>query len=103
MAFSTSGHLATLHSAVSEERTQSADTSFVAERLQFDVWRCMTHAQKFAAFLDLQATAIALAEAGIRLRHPEADAREVFLRRAAKMLDRQTMLRVYGWDPDSHR
>lgn len=88
---------------MSEERTQSADTSFVAERLQFDVWRRMTPAQKFAAFLDLQATAIALAEAGIRLRHPGADAREVFLRRTAKMLDRQTMVRVYGWDPDSHR
>jgi hypothetical protein len=85
---------------VSEEHALSDDTSLVAERLQFDVWRRMTSVEKFAAFLDLQATTMALAEAGIRLRHPTAGAREVFLRRVARMLDRQTMLRVYGWDQD---
>ena len=88
---------------MSEERTQSADTSFAAERLQFELWRRMTPIEKFAAFFDLQATTMALAEAGIRLRHPEADEREVFLRRAASMIDRQTMVRVYGWDPALHR
>ncbi len=88
---------------VSEERTLAADTSLVAERLQFEVWRRMTPAEKFAAFLDLQSTTTALAEAGIRLRHPGADQREVFLRRVAMVLDRQTMVRVYGWDPDQHR
>jgi hypothetical protein len=86
---------------VSEERTLASDTSLVAERRQFDIWRRMSPAEKFAAFLDLQQTAIALAEAGIRLRHPEADAREVFLRRVARHLGRDTMLRCYGWAPDA--
>lgn len=85
---------------MSEEHALAADTSLAAERMQFEVWRRMTSVEKFEAFLDLQTTAIALAEAGIRLRHPRADAREVFLRRVARTLDRETMQRVYGWCPD---
>ena len=81
------------------ERPLAADTSLVAERMQFELWGRMTPARKFALFLDLQDTVIALAEAGIRLRHPNASPREVFLRRAARTLDRATMLRIYGEDP----
>ena len=77
------------------------ERSLATEHAQFAIWRRMTPAEKFAAFLDLQQTAIALAEAGIRLRHPQADAREVFLRRVARTLDRATMLRLYGWAPDA--
>lgn len=84
---------------MSEERTLASDTSLAAERAQFAIWRRMTPAEKFAAFLDLQQTAIDQAEAGIRSRHPQADAREVFLRRVARHLDRATMVRCYGWDP----
>ena len=85
------------------ERPLAADTSLVAERLQFDLWRQMTPMRKFALFLDLQSTMIALAGAGIRLRHPDAGEREVFLRRAARLLDRTTMLQVYGEDPARDR
>jgi len=81
------------------ERPLAADTSPVAERMQFEFWGQMTPARKFALFLDLQDTVIALAESGIRLRHPDASPREVFLRRAARTLDHETMLRVYGEDP----
>ncbi len=63
----------------------------------------MRPSDKFAVFLDLQATAQALAEAGIRRRYPHADAREVFLRRVALMLDRETMIRCYGWAPELHQ
>ncbi|MCA8951058.1 MAG: hypothetical protein KDE27_16250 [Planctomycetes bacterium] len=63
----------------------------------------MTAAEKFGAFAQLMAMADAVAEAGIRRRYPGADDREVFLRRAARVLDRQTMVVVYGWDPDAHR
>lgn len=31
--------------------------------------------------------------------HPDASEREIFLRAAAHRLDRDTMIRVYGWDP----
>ncbi len=85
---------------MSDEHALAADTSLATERLQFEVWRRMTSVEKFAAFLDLQTMAIALAEAGIRRRHPHADAREVFLRRVARTLDRETMQRVYGWTQD---
>jgi len=34
--------------------------------------------------------------------YPEADEREIFLRVAARRLDRDTMIKVYGWDPLRH-
>jgi hypothetical protein len=40
-----------------------------------------------------------LSEAGVRRLHPDADDREVFLRAAARRLGRETVARVYGWDP----
>ena len=43
-----------------------------------------------------------LSEAGVRRTYPQADHREVFLRTAARRLDRETMIRVYGWDPLTH-
>jgi hypothetical protein len=85
---------------VSNARPQSDDTTLAAEQQQFAVWRAMTPAQKFAAFLELQQTAIALSEAGIRRRYPMASDREVFLRRIAQTLPREDMVRWYGWDPD---
>lgn len=80
-------------------RPQSDDTSLDAEERQFAIWRSMTPAQKFAAFLELQDLGVALAEAGIRRRHPGIDDREVFLRRVAMHLDRETMQKCYGWVP----
>ena len=69
-----------------------SDTSPAAEQLQFEIWRRMSPAEKFAAFLDLQATAEAFAEAGIRRRYP-----------LAVHLDRDTMVRCYDWDPELHQ
>jgi hypothetical protein len=34
--------------------------------------------------------------------YPDAGEREVFLRVAARRLDRETMIKVYGWDPKLH-
>ncbi|MCB9877784.1 MAG: hypothetical protein H6835_09305 [Planctomycetes bacterium] len=81
------------------ERPLADDTSLDAERRQFEIWAGMTPAQKFEAFAQLMAMAQALADAGIRRRYPHADEREVFLRRAARTLDAETMRRCYGWDP----
>jgi hypothetical protein len=85
---------------LSDRRPQSLDTTAAAEDRQFAVWLAMTPAQKLAAWAELQAMAEALAEAGIRREHPHASDREVFLRRVARVLDRATMLRCYGWAPD---
>jgi hypothetical protein len=41
------------------------------------------------------------AQAQIRRQHPEIGEREVFLRAAARHLDRETMMRVYRRDPES--
>jgi hypothetical protein len=41
-----------------------------------------------------------LAEDGVRGLYSRADEREVFLRTAARFLDRETMLKVYGWAPE---
>lgn len=41
-------------------------------------------------------------KAGVRMQYPDADEREVFLRAAARRLDRATMIGAYGWDPLEH-
>ena len=45
---------------------------------------------------------IANAEAGVRLRYPDATDREVFLRAASLRIPRDLMIAAYGWDPESH-
>lgn len=40
-----------------------------------------------------------LAEANLRRLYPSASEREIFLRAAARRFDRDTIIRVYGWDP----
>jgi len=40
-----------------------------------------------------------LALAGIRERHPEASARESLLRLGALRIERELMIRAFGWDP----
>lgn len=84
------------------EPRPGTDTSPAAEELQFAVWRRMTPMQKYAAFRQLQAMAEAFATAGLKRRYPHASERELFLRRVALHLDRETMVRCYGWDPEAH-
>jgi hypothetical protein len=81
-------------------RTQSPDTSREAEEVQFAHWRGMTPAQKALALANLMAMAEELARAGIRMRHPGADAAEVEMRVRALILDRETMIKFFDWDPE---
>lgn len=81
-------------------RTQSRDTSAEIERRQIDAWRAMNAAQKLAIVSQLTLAAEAMARAGIRERHPNANGREIELRLGALRLDRDTMIRVFGWDPE---
>lgn len=80
-----------------------ADTEPEALEVLLERQRQMTPAEKFAAVLRMSEMLLGLSEAGVRSRYPQADDREIFLRTAACHLDRETMLRVYGWDPDVHR
>jgi hypothetical protein len=76
-------------------RTQSRDTSAEIERRQIDAWRAMNAAQKLAIVSQLTLATEELARAGILEPHPSATGREIELR-----LDRDTMIRVFGWDPE---
>jgi hypothetical protein len=60
----------------------------------------MTPAQKLRIVSELVQATRALALAGVRLRYPAAGAREQQLRVAALRLDRATMVRWLGWDPE---
>lgn len=61
----------------------------------------MSAAQKLAVVSQLTLAAEELATAGIRMRHPGASGRELELRLGALRLDRDTMVRVFGWDPET--
>lgn len=83
-------------------RTQSADTDPATEAIQIEGYRRMAPAEKMRIVEDLNRAVRELAAAGIRSRHgrnlPE---RELRLRLAALWLDRDTMIRAFGWDPET--
>jgi hypothetical protein len=81
-------------------RPQSLDTDPAVEERQLEAWRCMTPAQKLRIVGELVRASEELALAGIKLRHPDATGRELELRLAALRLDRDTMIRWFGWDPE---
>jgi hypothetical protein len=60
----------------------------------------MTPAEKLARVADLSAASRQMAEARIRSQLPEADGTEIKMRLAELVLGRETMRRVFGWDPD---
>jgi site-specific recombinase XerC len=82
-------------------RPQSRDTTVEIERRQIEAWRAMSAAQKLAIVSQLSLATEELATAGIRMRHPGVSERELELRLGALRLDRDTMVRVFGWDPET--
>jgi hypothetical protein len=70
------------------------------EARQLAAWRRMTPAEKLQVVSELVRASEELALAGIRQRHPHATGRELELRLAALRLDRETMVRWLGWDPE---
>ncbi|MCM2315959.1 MAG: hypothetical protein NDJ92_12515 [Thermoanaerobaculia bacterium] len=83
-------------------KPQSRDTSEAIDRLQFELFRKMSLAERVAIFRGVNNAMHQLARIGINLRFPDATPEEVFLRLAATRLDRETMIRVYDWDPEAH-
>lgn len=72
-----------------------ADTSPEMQRVQAARWRAMSDAEKAALVAGLCTATLALADAGIAARYPDASPRERFLRRAVLMLGRDLAARVY--------
>jgi hypothetical protein len=79
-----------------------SDTDPKVLEVWFEMLRRMPLGQKLRMALDSSQMMMAFASAGVRLQYPNASEREIFLRSAARRLDRDTMINVYGWDPQSN-
>jgi hypothetical protein len=77
-----------------------SDTDPKALEVFLQLQREMSPADKVAMVFRLTTMAMQLAEDDVRRCFPLASEREIFLRAAARRLDRETMLRVYGWYPE---
>jgi hypothetical protein len=78
-----------------------SDTDPRALEVFLECQRRMSASEKVQGMLSLTRMVFETAKAEIRRQHPGIGEREAFLRTAARHLDRETMMRVYGWDPES--
>jgi hypothetical protein len=78
--------------------TQSPDTSPGIEALQIAAASALTPAQKWHQVCEQIAADDAHALAGIRLRHPQSDAREQRLRLAAIKYGADLVRAAFDWD-----
>jgi hypothetical protein len=75
------------------------DTSPDARRFMVEAYRLMTPTQKLRRVFDLYDFAMGAVRADVRRRYPHADDREVRLRAASRIVDRELMFKAFGWDP----
>ena len=87
---------------VDHKRDFVDDTAPQALEFFYELQRRRSIHDKARDVFELSEWMIRNAEAGVRLRHPSASQREVFLRAAALRLPREAMTRAYGWDPLAH-
>ena len=80
-----------------------SDTDPRAMKLFIEAQRRLTPGEKIAAVFEMSEFIMRLAEDNVRKLHPEFTEREVFLSAASRWHDRDTMKRVYGWDPEATR
>jgi hypothetical protein len=78
-------------------RTQASDTSRDAERILIERYRSMAPIDKIRIVRELSRASQALALAGARRRHPEADEHELRMRVASTRLPASVMSTVFGW------
>ena len=70
--------------------------------MMLDHWSRATPAQKLERMFAMGHMVNELARADLRARYPEATGREIELRLRSRSLDRETMIRVFAWDPELH-
>jgi len=80
-------------------KPQSLDTSEEIDRLQFARYREMSVEERLNIVAQLNAMVQRLAFDAMRERYPNATDDEIWLRLAAARLGRDTVRKVYGWDP----
>lgn len=76
------------------------DTSRDVERRMLEHWRHATPGQRLERVLSIGRSVNELTRAYLRKQYPTATAREIELRLAARSIDRELMIRAFGWDPD---
>jgi hypothetical protein len=76
------------------------DTDEKAEQILVELARKTPIWKKFRQVSDTSETVRAFALAGLKRRYPHASEKEIRLRLAALFLDRDTVIKVYGWDPE---
>lgn len=79
-----------------------SDTNPAIEALVIEGYRRMPPTEKLRKVQEMNEAVLQLAAARIRKEHPGLDERELRLRLAARWLDRTTMIRAFGWDPEKH-
>jgi len=79
-----------------------SDTDPKTLQVFLDIHRNLPESRKIEMVFEMTAFLLDAVKAGDRMQYPDADEREVFLRAAARRLDRQTMIGAYGWDPLEH-
>lgn len=80
-------------------RTISDDTSPEVKKILIEGFRKMSPQQKMQCVAELNKTVQQLALARIQKQYGELPEREKRLRLASLWLDRDTMIRVFNWDP----
>ena len=79
------------------------DTPLEVERLLIEGYRAMSPRQKMERVVALNRALEQLARARLRAQYGDAlPEREIRLRLAALRLDREVMIKVFGWDPHEH-
>lgn len=86
-----------------DDRSPARDTPPEVEAILLEGYRRMSPAEKLGRVLDLNRAVEDLARARLRKQYgPNLPEREERLRLAALHLDRETMIRVFDWDPEVH-
>ena len=76
------------------------DTKARADERYHELLRAREPHERLAAAMGLSRAVRSLAEAGIRERHPQADAREVRVRLTVRLYGRAAAARLFGVLPD---
>jgi hypothetical protein len=78
------------------------ETHPAIQRMVLEGYRRMNPAEKLRRVEELNELVLELAAARIRRERPSIDDHELRLRLASLWLSRDTMMRVFGWDPELH-
>lgn len=83
-----------------KQRSAVLDTDPDVERVLIEMTRAMPDWKRFRQIAALSEGCRRLALVGLRSRYPNASEEELRKRFAAIVLDRDTVIKMFGWDPE---